>query len=79
MALQKFSKTILRYSLSQCTGQTTLFKRMCLDLPLADGIENEAYLQLLKSTLPQLLDKVQPDFVFYLCGVDIVATDKQDA
>ena len=47
-----------------------------LDLPLADGIEDEAYLQLLKSTLPQLLDKVQPDFVFYLCGVDIVATDK---
>ena len=31
---------------------------------------------MLKSTLPQLLDKVQPDFVFYLCGVDIVATDK---
>lgn len=47
-----------------------------LDLPLADGMEDEAYLQLLKSTLPQLLDQVQPDFVFYLCGVDVVATDK---
>ena len=47
-----------------------------LDLPLADGMEDEAYLQLLKSTFPQLLDQVQPDFVFYLCGVDVVATDK---
>ena len=47
-----------------------------LDLPLADGTEDEAYLQLLKSTFPQLLDQVQPDFVFYLCGVDVVATDK---
>ena len=43
---------------------------------LADGMEDEAYLTLLKNTFPQLLDQVQPDFVFYLCGVDIVATDK---
>lgn len=47
-----------------------------LDLPLADGMEDEAYLNLLKETLPTLLDQEQPDFVFYLCGVDIVATDK---
>lgn len=47
-----------------------------LDLPLADGMEDESYLQLLKSTFPQLLNQVQPDFVFYLCGVDVVATDK---
>ena len=47
-----------------------------LDLSLADGMKDEAYLQLLKSTFPQLLDQVQPDFVFYLCGVDVVATDK---
>ncbi|MGB2555088.1 MAG: histone deacetylase, partial [Flavobacteriaceae bacterium] len=47
-----------------------------LDLSLVDGMEDQAYLQLLKSTLPQLLDQVQPDFIFYLCGVDIVATDK---
>ena len=39
-------------------------------------MEDEAYLQLLKSTFPQLLDQVQPDFVFYLCGVDVVTTDK---
>ena len=47
-----------------------------LDLPLADGMEDEAYLELLKNTLPKLLDQIEPDFVFYLCGVDIVATDK---
>ena len=47
-----------------------------LDLPLADGMGDEAYLSLLKKTLPQLLNQEQPDFVFYLCGVDVVATDK---
>ncbi|RWY54308.1 histone deacetylase family protein [Mucilaginibacter gilvus] len=47
-----------------------------LDLSLDDGIGDEAYLALLKSTLPRLIDKCQPDFIFYLSGVDILASDK---
>ena len=31
---------------------------------------------LLEQSLPQLFDRVNPDFVFYLCGVDVVATDR---
>ena len=26
--------------------------------------------------MPKLIDKTQPDFVFYLSGVDVLATDK---
>jgi acetoin utilization deacetylase AcuC-like enzyme len=47
-----------------------------LDLPLPDGADDSAYLHLLAATLPRLLDEVQPDFVFYLAGVDVLATDK---
>ena len=47
-----------------------------LDLPLPDGTDDAHYLKLLTETLPRLLDKVQPDFVFYLAGVDVLATDK---
>ena len=47
-----------------------------LDLPLPDGTDDARYLQLLGTTLPRLLDEVQPDFVFYLAGVDVLATDK---
>lgn len=47
-----------------------------LDLPLPDGMTDEPYLRLLRETLPRLLDGVQPDFVFYLSGVDILETDK---
>ncbi|TGE14772.1 histone deacetylase family protein [Hymenobacter elongatus] len=47
-----------------------------LDLPLADGTDDATYLRLLGDTLPRLLDEVQPDFVFYLAGVDVLATDK---
>jgi acetoin utilization deacetylase AcuC-like enzyme len=47
-----------------------------LDLPLPDNTDDAAYFALLHSTLPRLLDEVQPDFVFYLSGVDVLATDK---
>jgi len=47
-----------------------------LDIPLPDGIEDEAYLALLKSTLPGLIDRQRPDFIFYLPGVDVLSSDK---
>lgn len=46
------------------------------DVPLADGTDSETYLHLLNAYLSQLLDQVQPDFVFYLSGVDILNTDR---
>ncbi|MFD1468476.1 histone deacetylase [Hymenobacter caeli] len=47
-----------------------------LDLPLPDGTADAEYLALLAETLPRLLAEVRPDFVFYLAGVDVLATDK---
>ena len=47
-----------------------------LDIALEKGTNDEHYLKLLKNALPKLIDQVAPDFIFYLCGVDVVATDK---
>lgn len=47
-----------------------------LDVPLADGTDDATYLALLQEHFPPLLDKVAPDFVFFLSGVDVLATDK---
>lgn len=47
-----------------------------LDISLPNETEDEAYLEKLKTTLPNLIGLVQPDFVFYLSGVDVLATDK---
>lgn len=47
-----------------------------LDVPLVDGLEDEPYLQLVAEYIPQLLEQVKPDFVFYLSGVDVLASDK---
>ncbi|RMG69788.1 MAG: histone deacetylase, partial [Bacteroidetes bacterium] len=47
-----------------------------LDLPLPDGTGDQVYLEQLKKNLPPLLDQVQPDLVFYLAGVDVLASDR---
>ncbi len=47
-----------------------------LDIPLPDGTGDEEYLVILKQTLPVLIEKQKPDFIFYLSGVDVLATDK---
>lgn len=47
-----------------------------LDIELHDGTGNEEYLQLLEKNLNHLLITVQPDFAFFLSGVDILETDK---
>lgn len=47
-----------------------------LDVGFADGTTDEAYLAQLYRILPDLLDRLRPDVVFYLSGVDVLATDK---
>lgn len=46
-----------------------------LDIELPDGINDQNYLNLLDKSLPDVIKKHEPDFIFYLCGVDILATD----
>jgi acetoin utilization deacetylase AcuC-like enzyme len=47
-----------------------------LDIGLEDGIADEEYLSIIKQQLPKLLDLTQPNFIFYLSGVDVLASDK---
>jgi len=47
-----------------------------LDIPLKDGTTEKTYLSILSETLPALIKKVQPDFAFFLSGVEILDTDK---
>jgi len=47
-----------------------------LDIPLPDGIADDEYLGLLYNTLPNLIAQQKPGFIFYLAGVDVLASDK---
>lgn len=46
------------------------------DIALEKGTSDAEYLSILKNTLPKLIRQEQPDFIFYLCGVDVITTDK---
>ena len=47
-----------------------------LDIPLENHTSDTAYLNILKETLPKLITQEKPDFIYYLCGVDILESDK---
>ncbi|WP_452219690.1 histone deacetylase family protein [Lacinutrix salivirga] len=47
-----------------------------LDIALENDCDDTTYLNILKETLPKLIDNHKPDFIYYLCGVDVIATDK---
>lgn len=47
-----------------------------LDIALPTDTADEVYLNLLYDTLPGLIRRVQPDFLFYVSGVDILASDR---
>jgi acetoin utilization deacetylase AcuC-like enzyme len=47
-----------------------------LDLALADGLRDEAYLEALDEHLPWLLDRFAPELVLYDAGVDVHADDR---
>jgi acetoin utilization deacetylase AcuC-like enzyme len=47
-----------------------------LDVPLADGTRDEEYLALLRHHLDAVLNRHQPDFVFYLAGADPYEGDR---
>ncbi len=40
------------------------------DIPLEDGVEDQGYLAAVGEVLPSLLDRFQPELVFYNAGVD---------
>ena len=47
-----------------------------LDIPLPDGTRGPEYHRILRDTLPGLIERVNPDLIFYLSGVDVLESDK---
>lgn len=47
-----------------------------VDVGLPDGVEDDDYLQSLSAHIPDLIDRHQPDIVFYNAGVDVHVADR---
>lgn len=54
------------------------FKKETSDLDIAfdDGTTDDTFLSTIATVIPQLIETQKPDFIFYLAGVDILASDK---
>ena len=54
------------------------FKKETSDLDIAfdDGTTDSEFLSTITKLIPQLIEIQKPDFIFYLAGVDILASDK---
>ena len=47
-----------------------------LDIEFDDNTDDKEYLKVLKETIPKVIDKFEPEFIFYLSGVDVLENDK---
>ena len=62
---------------AHCTSNFPLRKQSSdLDLALADGLEDDAYLTAIGDVLPELLDTQRPELVLYNAGVDPHRSDR---
>ena len=68
--------TVFTFSMHGKSNYPFHKERSDLDISLDNGTEDELYLSILKETLPKLIKKQEPDFIYYLCGVDVINTDK---
>jgi acetoin utilization deacetylase AcuC-like enzyme len=75
-ALAQLDERIFTFSMHGRNNYPLQKEQSDVDVELEDGIQDKEYLALLAKNLDQILNKMQPDFVFYQCGVDILATDK---
>lgn len=67
---------VFTYSMHGAKNYPLQKEQSDLDIPLEDGITDEAYLEVLRRNLSEIMERFRPDFIFYQCGVDVLATDK---
>lgn len=51
-------------------------EKSTLDIGLPDQCDDKTYLKHLETNLCHVMEGFQPDFIFYLAGVDVLATDR---
>lgn len=70
------NKNVFTFSMHGAANYPFHKEKSNLDIGLIDGTDDTTYLKLLADNLPKIINNVQPDFAFYLSGVDILSTDK---
>lgn len=72
----KNDTSVFTFSMHGKSNYPFIKEKSDLDIALENDTKDVKYLTLLKDALPKLINKEKPDFIYYLCGVDILASDK---
>ncbi|TMM29866.1 histone deacetylase [Polaribacter aestuariivivens] len=72
----KNDTSVFTFSMHGKSNYPFIKEKSDLDIPLENNTNDSEYLDTLKSTLPKLINQEKPDFIYYLCGVDVIETDK---
>ena len=72
----KNDKTVFTFSMHGKSNYPFIKEKSNLDIPLENDTGDAEYLSILKETLPKLINLEKPDFIYYLCGVDVLKSDK---
>ena len=67
---------VFTFSMHGATNYPFRKEKSDLDIALENSTNDETYLTILKKTLPKLIYQENPDFIYYLCGVDVIESDK---
>lgn len=67
---------VFTFSMHGANNYPLIKEHSDLDIGLKDYTRDDFYLSTLEINLRNLIQQVEPDFMFYQCGVDILDTDK---
>lgn len=67
---------VFTFSMHGANNYPLIKEQSDLDIGLKDFTTDDFYLATLDANLKNLIDRVQPEFIFYQSGVDILDTDK---
>ena len=68
--------SVFTFSMHGKSNYPFIKEKSDLDISLENNTTDETYLSILKETLPKLINEENPDFIYYLCGVDVIESDK---
>jgi len=68
--------TVFTFSMHGASNYPFKKEKSDLDISLENNTNDDTYLKILEDTLPQLIYEQEPDFIYYLCGVDVITSDK---
>jgi len=72
----KNEKRVFTFSMHGAKNFPVKKEQSDLDVPLPDNTADKVYLKLLHQHLTKLLNSLQPDFIFFQGGVDVLKEDK---